>query len=160
MSRTNYRKSNDRSPGCACACVSLRVCVRLSDRYAIDAENVAECNEDQPCRICLAKAPIRTKRSEELSEVPAGRAARRAFPTGLTNRDFSLIPRVSFSLSLSLSLLSITLSHHRSCTHQQSYRRCRCYTATYIPSRSCIPLRCGAIETDLPPKRDPSDSRD
>lgn len=58
---------------------------------------------DSRSRICLAKAPIRSKRSEELSEVPAGRAARRAFPTGLTNRNFSLIPRVSFSLSLSSS---------------------------------------------------------
>lgn len=58
----------------------------------------------------MAKAPIRSKRSEELSEVPAGRAARRAFPTGLTNRDFSLIPRVSFSLSLSFSFPSPSLT--------------------------------------------------
>lgn len=50
-----------------------------------------------------SKAPLHTERSGELSEVPAGRAARRAFPSGLTNRVFSLAPTYpSHTLSLSL----------------------------------------------------------
>lgn len=53
----------------------------------------------------MVKAPLRLERSEELSEVPAGQAARWAFPSGLTNRDFSLpLPR-DIRLSPSLSLI-------------------------------------------------------
>lgn len=92
------------------------------------------------------EAQWRTERSAGRSSSQAG------FSNRLNQSQLLSYPTcLFFSIPLFLFLFSVTLSHHRSCTHRRSYRYCRCYSYLQPPVMwSCIPL--GAITRSFPLK--------